>query len=281
MPSTRKDFGNDLTAVTGIRQPSGTVEVDAYGVAQAQLIFAVDTDPANLAAVFAYYNAGQNYPEYLGWSMKSYRCHLSSSKAGIGMLTVDYMGIAREAGYSDPQIHGVINTTAQAIETHPNFTVSATAAGYAAGPLAGYADGTLFNNAMFSEPDDHNNRAFRGFGVTKSGEDLNVKAGVRQYLRPLTTVRGVMLFDESQQIKAEKLSQNVGCYFNNTDGSELISPDVVYGVVYGSRWLLTAANIECIGVPGNYAALKVTYDMMYGGVNGWDKDIYLQGETIF
>ena len=281
MPTTRIDFGDPLTVNTGIRQPSGTVEVDAYGVAQAQLTFAVDTDPANLAAVFAYYNAGQNYPEDIGWSMKSYRCHLSSSKAGIGMLTVDYMGIAREAGYSDPQIHGVINTTAQAIETHPNFTVSATASGYAAGPLAGYADGTLFNNAMFSEPDDNNNRAFRGFGVTKITEALNPKAGVRQYLRPLTTVRGVMLFDESQQIKAEKLSQSVGCYFNNTDGSVLVQPDVVYGVIYGSRWILTAANIECIGVPGNYAALKVTYDMMYGGKDGWDKDIYLQGEAIF
>ena len=122
---TRIDFGDNLFGLGGLRQPSGTLEIDAFGVVQAQLTFALDSSNTNIATNIEYYKNGVLHPDStdLGFNLWSYRYHITSAKGGVSMITVDYLGIARESGHSDSQIHGVINTTAQPIETHPNFTV--------------------------------------------------------------------------------------------------------------------------------------------------------------
>jgi hypothetical protein len=283
MPSTRNDYGDSLTSAK--RQPTGTIELDAFGLAQAQLTFAVDSSETNLASAISTFTAGVDYPDNLGFTMKSYRYRITSSKAGVAMLTVDYMGIQRAEGYTDPHIQGVVNTSAQPIETHPNFT-KITDASISSNVLAGVPSDPK-NKAIFVPHTDPDTgvvqNLFKGFGVSTSSATVNIKAGVRQYLRPMTTVRGTIYFNSSQSGLAEKLSGNVGKYLKTGDSQSLLKPWLVYGVIYGERWMVTAANIEPIGTPETLTApfVKVTYDLMYGGLLGWDKDIYAEGDSIF
>jgi len=99
----------------------------------------------------------------------------------------------------------------------------------------------------------------------------------------MTTVRGTIYFRDSQSGAAESLSESIGRYLKTGDSQTLIQPWCVYGVVYGSRWLVTAANIEPMGTPDILTApvIKVTYDLMYGAILGWDPDIYGQAPSIF
>lgn len=291
MPSTRIDYGNSL-ASPGQRQPTGAFSVDAFGLAQAQLTVALDSSPANLAEAIDLYMGGTNYPDDLGYPMKSYRYSISSAKGGVSMMTIDYMGVFTAEGYTYPNMVGVVATQAQPIETHPNFTI-VTDSSISTNVLAGVAGSPPYqNNAIFNPAiagtvtGGTPQYTFGGFGLGKSTEAPNIKAGVRQYLKPATTLRGTIYFNEANQAKAEKLNAAVGCRLKTGDAQTLI-PDWIYGQTIGSRWLVTHAGIECIGKPttiavaGNYAALKVTFDLMYGGKNGWDPDIYGQAEEIF
>jgi len=283
MAETRVDYGNNLEFA--IRQPTGQIEVDAYGLAQAQLTFAVDSAPTTLTYILADYKTGKDYPDNLGFTMRSYRYRITSQKGGVSMMAVDYIGIARESGYTDPHIQGVVNTSAQPIETHPNFTKIQDSS-ISSNVLAGVPS-ARFNDAIFAPTADATTGVvqyqFKGFAVSTDATVVNRKAGVRQYLKPMTTVRGTMYFNTTAAGAAEKLSASIGRYLQSGDAQTLIKPWIVYGVVYGSRWMVTAANIEPIGTPEDTEApiVKVTYDLMYGGLLGWDPDIYGQAESIF
>lgn len=289
MADTRTDYGSSLT-FPGVRQPTGAFSVDAYGLAQAQLTYALDSDPANLSSAISIYMAGDDYPDDLGYPMKSYRYSISSSKGGVSMMTVDYMGVFTEEGYTYPNVVGVVATQAQPIETHPNFTI-VTDPTISTNILAGSPPTSTYNSAIFTP----NTLAvgggsglqytFGGFGVGK-GDVVNPFAGVRQYLKPATTLRGTIYFNMANQAKAEKLNAAVGKTLKTGDAQTLI-PDWIEDQTIGSRWLVTHAGIECIGKPttiaveGNYAALKVTFDLMHSGSQGWNPSIYGQSEEIF
>jgi hypothetical protein len=283
---TRIDYGDDL-ASPGLRQASGAFSVDAFGLAQAQLTFALDSNPDNLMAAVDYYMAGQAYPDNLGFPMLSYKYAISSAKGGVCMMTVDYMGVFTSEGYTYPNMVGVVATQAQPIETHPNFTII-TDPTISSNILAGSWDGTHYNEAIFNVNPlavGTPKATFGGFAVGSSGT-VNPKAGVRQFLRPATTLRGTMYFNQSMQAAAEGLNAAVGKYLKSADAQTLI-PDWIQDQTMGSKWLVTHAGIECIGKPttiaveGNYAALKVTFDLMHSGVQGWDPDIYGQADEIF
>jgi hypothetical protein len=295
--STSIEFGDALTQ-PGILQPNTTIHIDAYGVAQGQATFALDSANVNIQGAIAYYTAGADWPDSLGFNMKSYKYSLSSSKGGITMITVDYMGIQRGTGYSDCQITGVANTTAQPIETHPNFTKvtdSTIGNGSLTQILAGYytkdkAHLTTANCPLFAEVKDNEGKSytphaqykFIGFGTNGAG-DVNIKAGIRQFLRPMWNVRGVVFFDSENGARATKMTNAVGRTIKGFgDLNKLITPDEILGYVEPQMCLLTNASVECIGRPSNYAALKVTYDIMVGGEIGWDEDIYGKAqESIF
>jgi len=284
---TLKDFGNPLTQ-PGILQPNTTIHIDAYGVAQGQATWALDSTNTNISAAIEYFTDGQDWPDNLGFSMKSYKYALSSSKGGITMMTVDYMGIQRQAGYSDCQITGVANTTAQPIETHPNFTKvtdETIGIGSPTQILAGYYTpdhANLHNGALFVEVKTNEGKSytphpqykFIGFG-NEGANNVNIKAGIRQFLRPMWNVRGVVFFSKEQGGRATKMTNAVGRTLHGFgDLNKLITPDEILGYVEPAQCLLTNASVECIGYPTNYAALKVTYDIMVGGEIGWDSDIY-------
>lgn len=279
MPDTRKDYGKDLLGI-GERQPKGTITIDAYGLAQAQLIYAIDSSDANITDVIDTVSLGIDYPDSIGFDMKSYKYAIASAEGGVAMLSIDFMGVARGIGYTDAQITGVSTTTAQPIETHPNFTVvtdttigndspTQLLAGVPASPSTNPNRPIFIPSADLMSP-----WRFDGFGLAADGT-RNIKAGIRQFLRPMYTVRGVIFFDSNNGDKAATMTNGVGRTLkNDTDMFKLITPGDVLGALSPELCLLTAANAECIGTPDNYAGIKVVYDIMIGGELGWDGDIY-------
>jgi hypothetical protein len=273
MPPTRIDYGADLLGGYGERQPTGSIHVDAFGLAQAQLTYAIDSSAANITDVLDAVQMGIAYPDDIGFPMTSYKYAISSNKGGVAMLTIDFMGVARGIGYTDAQITGVASTTAQPIETHPAFT-------NASGPHAAFGgtpDAPL-NNAIFvqapAQPNGGIQFSFAGFGVTQSGA-TNIKAGIRQYLRPMLNVRGQIFFNAENAARSAALVNNIGkTIFNSGDLFKLITPNDAVGALSPEICLMTAANVESIGQPDNVAGIKVTYDIMVGGDIGWDQEVY-------
>ena len=278
---TALSYGNDLLGV-GVRQPTGVISIDAFGLAQAQLTFALDSDPSNIQGRIDYLQSfhGTAYPDSLGFDMKSYKYSYVSKEGGVTMLTIDYMGIANDSGWTDCQITGVSSTTAQPIETHPNFTLvtdntigNGSPTQILAGPPA--APSSNPNRPIFVPSSDYTAPwRFDGFGLPADGT-RNPKAGIRQFLRPMYTVRGVVFFNPENGYRAAYMTNGVGRTLK-TDGDmhALITPNDILGAQAKESCLLTAANAECIGSPAGYAAIKVVYDIMIGGETGWDSDIY-------
>ena len=288
MTDTRIDYGDNLLS-PGARQPTGSISIDAFGLAQAQLTFAVDSDPGNLAAAIATYSMGVAYPDDLGFDMISYKYHITSAKGGVAMLTVDYMGVARGIGYTDAQITGISNATAQTIESHPNFTEvrdDTIGTGSPTQLLAGTHDALAPGNyPIFNQVENSDGKpawTFGGFGESNDGS-VNIKMSIRQFLKPMWNVRGVIFFNPETADSAATMTNGVGRTLNNIgDVQKLIRPNAVIGTVDETMCLLTAANAECIGTPDNLAAVKVTYDLMISGAFGWDYDIYgTMQEPIF
>jgi len=283
---TRIDYGDDLTVPK--RQPQGAFSIDAYGLAQAQLTFAVDTD--SLYSWLDFYQEGTFYPDEVGFTMVSYKYSVQIGKGSVSMITIDYMGISRASGVTDTQIVGVSTTTAQAIEGHPNFTkVLDSTIGVESETriLAGPPEipSTNANNPIWI-PDSQDPTVFKfnGFGLMNNGDpessaNINQKAGVRQYLKPMLNVRGTIFFKEN--IGPAILSQSVGRTILESSKERLLGQNPVMGAQLAEACLLTSANIEIIGTPTNPAGYKVTYDIMItdgrtadGEPSGWDADIY-------
>jgi hypothetical protein len=274
----RVDFGNNLLN-PGQRQPSGSISIDAYGLAQAQLTFAVDSSASNLTDVIDTYETGVDYPDDLGFSMKSYKYHISSAKAGVSMLVVDYIGVSRGVDYTDAQITGVANTMAQPIETHPNFT--SFDARFASGPLAGTYSSPKNNSIWLPIMNPATGAptgkySFNGFAPSDTSTQ-NKKAGVRQYLRPMVNIRGQILFGFESEAKAYKLANMVGMLVHDTaDLTKLVAPVIPGGTDPHKHALITSVNLESIGsIESGKHIVKATYDLMIANDTlGWDLDIY-------
>jgi hypothetical protein len=278
--TTRLDYGNDLAVAQAL--PAGSINLDAFGLAQAQLTYTVDSADANLGSYLASFAAGETYPYSVGVTMKSYKVTAALGKGGVATLTVDYMGVY--GAYTKPQVTGVATSTAQPIEAHPNFT-KVTKEWSGSTTLAGYPPSNLVtaNKPIFIQgTDPYATWTFRGFGLKTDGE-VNIKAGIRQYLAPLATVRGQIFLGPSKLSASAAFITAVGQRLTNDDLSKMVAPSDLVGAIEstGQNYaLLSAANCECIGNPDSPAAIKVTYDIMIGGEIGWDKDIYAPAASI-
>ncbi len=281
---TIKKYGDELTS-PGVRQPSGAIQLDAYGLAQAQLTFAIDSGVDNLTDVIDTFQTGVPYPDDLGFTMQSYKYSIKLSPGNVAMLTVDYMGVVRTTGWTDAQITGVATTTAQPIETHPAFSHDVTIDETVHPALAG-VPGSPINSAIFvpapPQPNGALQFSFGGFGVAQ-GETPNKKAGIRQFLRPMLNVRGQIFFNPEQASRSAAMVANIGkTLYNETDMWTLITPNDAVGALSPEICLLTNASVEPIGYPGGdgtgIAGIKVVYDIMVGGSSGWDEDIYWKAD---
>ena len=282
---TRKSFGDALVS-PGMVQPKSTLNIDAYGVAQGQLTWALDSADPNISTAIAAYASGSAWPFNLGFPMTSYKYSYAFDKGGVCMLTVDYMGIQGDA-YSRAQITGVSTCASQPIETHPNFTKILNP-GISNNPLAGVPSSPK-NQAIFRQVEGTAQYSFGGFGValTSSGAP-NRKAGVKQYLRPMVNVRGTIFCRKSHKNAALNLLNSVGKFIgSSSDLNRMWAPLTSNVGSPGKYVLLISANYECIGNPdGDYPAIKMTYDLMVasdGAVAslGWDPEIYAEAGSIF
>ena len=276
MPSdTLKNYGDNLLSNIGVAQPGGTIVFDACGLVQAQMTFAIDT--SNISGAINYYLAGQQYPNEVGVDLTSYKYHILSSKGDVSMITVDYMGIIG-GSHTKAQITGVSNTSAQPIECHPSFTEAA--AGYN-DVLAGYPDDPtswpVENNPIWISKildDGTKQYSFGGFGVAKKDQTTrNIKAGISKFLQPMQSIRGTIFFAGNSS-EPGQMAQGVG-FTLTAEAIEILIPNTnITGALDGGHCLLTAANVEPIGVPDDPVAMKVVYDIMVSGFDPWDPDIY-------
>jgi hypothetical protein len=276
---TRLDYGNELIA-PGVIGATGSINIDAFGLAQAQLVYNIDSSNANLTDMIDGVSMGIDYPYDVAFPMKSHKYAIALQPGGVATMTIDFMGVARGIGYTDAQISGVSNTTAQPIETHPNFTIvtddtigEGSATQILAGPPSAPSNNP--NKPIFIPSGDALAPwRFDGFGLPADGS-RNPKAGIRHFLRPMYSVRGMIFFNKDEGFRAGIMTNGVGrTLFNENDLNKLITPQDVLGALAPQFCLLTAANAECIGTPDNYAGIKVVYDIMIGGSMGWDPDIY-------
>lgn len=280
---TLKNYGNELYNVAGVAQPGGSIVFDACGLVQAQMTFAIDTDA--IAGAISYYSSSVGYPNAIGVDLYSYKCHITSAKGEVSMITVDYMGIIG-GSQTHPIITGISSTSAQPIETHPNFTVAA--GGYENGPLAGFADDAttwpVGNNPIFSSKEMTDSvtgvkttqYSFNGFGVAKKDDAAqNNKAGIKNFLKPMQSIRGTIFFDGNSG-EPGSMGQSVGCTLGSLFDT-LIPNSNITGALDGTHCLLTSANVEPIGNPESPVAMKVVYDILVSGADPWDPDIYKQG----
>jgi len=275
--TTRLDYGDSLATVPGIVSSPGSINVDAFGLTQAQVVYSFDSSDPTLTNMISSFTMGVDYPYSLGFEMRSHKYSFNLLPGGVGTLTVDYMGVARGVGNTDCQITGVSNTTAQPIETHPNFTIITDSTIISNGPLGGKPaqPSTNKNKPIFIPSSDYLSPwRFDGFGLPADGT-RNIKAGIRQYLRPMYSVRGIVFFNKQNAFKAAIMTNGVGrTLFSAADMAKLITPASILGAQDFKTCLLTAANAECIGTPDEPAGIKVVYDIMLGGDLGWDPEIY-------
>lgn len=277
--STRINHGNELVA-PGVPTPAGSIVIDAFGLAQSQLTYTLDSSDENITQMIELVTTGANFPYDVGFEMRSHKYSIAFNAGGIATMTIDFMGVSRASGYTDAQISGVSSTTAQPIETHPNFTIvtddtigTGSATQILAGPPSQPSSNP--NKPIFIPSGDaYAPWRFDGFGLPANGS-RNPKAGIRQFLRPMYSVRGVVFFNRTEGYRAATMTNGVGRTLKNAeDMQKLITPGDILGALSPDLCLLTAANAECIGTPSSYAGIKVVYDIMIGGTIGWDSDIY-------
>ena len=282
MSNTVIKYGNDLLA--GVRQPGSTIHMDAYGLVQSQIVYAIDN--VSLSDYLDIFNGSIVHPDsgWLGFEMRSYKYDFVSNKGSVTYVTVDFMGINRTSGHTDAQLNGVSTSSAQPIETHPNFTKRTDSTiGTSSDPLAGTPNNP-YHRAIFNPVDNGGGTTqytFGGFGVeTDPTLDPNKKAGVRQFLRPMQTFRGQMFFAPSQVGSLNALLSTVGrTFYQDSDVGVLLAP-MNTAKYKAEKCLLTAANVEVIGRPvaGDVCAVKINYDIMFSPYD-WDSDIYGKGQS--
>ena len=130
----RIEFGNNLGAA--LQQPGGKVSDDGYGLLTATVVYKVDDGAIAGNPILV---RGSNCP--IEANCKAHRYSYTVDSLGIATLTVDYVGIADGASYTDPQITGSQGLTSEHITTHPNFFETATGLGFTGSPIAGVGGG--------------------------------------------------------------------------------------------------------------------------------------------
>jgi hypothetical protein len=187
----------------------------------------------------------------------------------------------------------------EAIQSHPNFILVNVLNFGDVNPLAGYPPSLGgFDDNLATNPNRAawtpkvagggiiNNCQFIGFlpNQDPTDESPNIKAGIRSYYKPQSTLRVLLYF--TTEAEALDRASIVGWV---TDGSAYYLPAAYKALAsnsspysgtfnYTETWnakinksfLVTNASVERFG-----ALWKVTADLMLSGIGGWDKDLYL------
>lgn len=296
MPDTNIiKYGNDL--VIPKVQPGWTIESDGFGMLQSTVMFKMAR--ANMGFLTYLFPRSSPHPDSQYQQLKLWRVGATTEEGDVVNVRAEYCGLASqvlERGYSEPQVQMTGAAASESIQAHPNFIrINCTSLGEPGtiSPLAGYPpQGGGLNSDNPNRPfwaiqqgagGNLNNIQFIGFLPNQTEDDIspNIKAGIKSYYKPQTTLR-VLIYFNSEQAALDRASL-VGWV---TDGDSFYLPagykQLATGgysgtFYYTDEWnekihksfLVTNCSVELFGT-----LYKVTADLMLSGISGWDKDLY-------
>jgi hypothetical protein len=298
-------YGDNLE--TPVVQPGWSVDSDGFGMLQSTVKF--KWAKAYVANFPEWFHRGRSHPSSDYSQLKLFKATMTEEKGQVISIVAEYCGLATNGGgegstnydargYSDPQIMMTGAAASESIQAHPNFiTVNCLNFGDV-NPLAGYPP-TLggFDDNLTTNPNRAawtpkvagggiiNNCQFIGFLPNQNTSDStpNIKAGIKSYYKPQTTLRVLVYFnDETNALDRASIVgfvTNGDAYYLPDAYKKLADPDSPYAGTfeYTPAWtdkihksfLVTNASVERFGT-----LWKVTADLMLSGLGGWDIDVY-------
>jgi hypothetical protein len=291
-PPTALNFGVNLVGTYALDK-NYTISNDGFGLVTAQ--FKYTGHASNYLQMENDFKRGSKPPGAKDFeNLTLYKVSLSANEA-IVTASAEYCGIEGNQSVTTCQVQVNSATGQEAIETHPNFT-QVTSPRISTNPLAGPAKVIADNEenlsinpnrAHFALQKSTSKQvvvyAFAGFlPAQKSGDNINIKAGIRSYFKPSVTLRCLVYTNNAEL--AQETVRRVGWSNKGKFGAIVLPPpydtllqkaDQDLPVVFvgnpgvSRNYLCTNASVEVYG--GLY---KIQADLMMSGFIGWDKDIY-------
>ena len=296
--TTLVKYGDNLADPQVI--PGWTVDVDGYGLVQSQVKFAWKGEKADDFA--KEFTRGKSHPCLTYSYLKLVKANMSFGKGGVLNITADYIGIdplINGGAYTNPVVQMTGSSSSEDITHHPNFykinCISITGSTDPQKPLAGPPPAA---GGFESDTSKNKNRALWTPRVQNTGatnncqfvaflpaqndtEDVNVKAGVKSYYNPHSSLRST--FYIADQAEALRLASYIGWV---SDGTIFKLPDAYkqlatigyegtlkytseYDALINKSFLCTNCSVEQFGT-----IYKINVDLMLSGIAGWDPDIY-------
>lgn len=283
--TTGEYFGQPLNQEYSV-VPGYQINTDGYGLVTMTLRLRADV--ANRLSFDSDFKRGDECPMNEYKTMSLMKASYTVDEGNLISVNADYVGIANGASATDPIVTVTSSTVSEAIESHPNFNKLVVAG--IGDVLAGYPTTNLDlakNNAYWvSAPKGQgavSNFQFVGFLPTQNSEKpINIKAGIKSFVRPSVTMR--VVFYTSDVTIAKNVVKSCGFVFSG-EFSELggrapysqIAAEISSKLKVvdssvpksGRNWLCTGSNMEMYG-----AIYKCQFDLMLSGHYGWDADIY-------
>lgn len=304
---SRQDYGNNL-AVPQL-QPGWTANDDGFGLVQGKAQFRWDRTYFLANSVSnGYFQKGKQFPITEYNYMRMYKWDYVEEKNGLILITAEYCGIDPEYNVTGgfityPQVQMVGSSSSEDISHHPNFIrVNCTSNGLTnklAGPPPARAifdknESTNPNRALWApivaNQGASNDCQFVAFLPSNSDDvtKINIKAGVKSYYKPQSTLRVLIYVSADTEANAATLALTKSSYVGwSTNGSLFNLPEEYkklatstgypgnftyvseYSAKINRSFLITNCSVEKFGW-----VYKVTADLMLSGISGWDKDIY-------
>jgi hypothetical protein len=237
-----------------------------------------------------------------------YKWDYVEEKNGVILITAEYTGIDPEYNVEGgfitlPQIQMVGSSSAEDITHHPNFIQKNCISNGLLNELAGPPPaGAIFETDGLVNPNRAlwapivanqgalNNCQFVAFLPSNSADagDVNIKAGVKSYYKPQSTLRVLIYVSADSNAAAAELALTKASYVGWTTNGSLFNLPVEYkklvtALAYPGNFtytpeytakinrsfLITSCSVERFGW-----VYKVTADLMLSGIAGWDRDIY-------
>ena len=271
----RIEFGNNLGAA--LQQPGGKVSDDGYGLLTATVVYKVDDGAIAGNPILV---RGSNCP--IEANCKAHRYSYTVDSLGIATLTVDYVGIADGASYTDPQITGSQGLTSEHITTHPNFFETATGLGFTGSPIAGVGTGSVATPAYpvisgTSNPTEYggNNgatfelpigRTFKGF---KKAEFKDFY-GKTNYLAPQCSLSGVIYTSSSTFVN------NMRNAVGKTSGTGTFASQQLVPAYMGTAFTISSKNqllLAQVSFEDFGLLYKVQYELRFNR-EGYNASVY-------
>lgn len=277
----RVDTGQTLATV--ILQPGAKFQEDGYGLTTGTCVFKAD----RTASVGSTINRGSACPVSAYSYCKAHRFSVTFDALGVATYTVDYVGIAGDQVYTNPQITATQGLTSENVTSHPNFFVLASSLGFTGSPIAGVgpSPGTIStpnyqavttgtgtteyvgnNGATFEKK---TGGKFLGFKVPSAADFY----GKSNYLAAQTSFAGHFYTTSStvprNYVNAVGKTSNDGTFVS---GFDLLPAYMGSSFEYDSKrqLLLSQVNVEDFG-----SLYKVNYEIRYNR-DGYNKAVYAE-----